>query len=293
MNLVTFSAGSFILRGAANQLANSAKRVNIFDEVNSVGLTDLAQDFPDEVNLIIAQFERYNIGFGWWAWKPLVIERELKQLENSQVLLYLDAGCYFVSDEQIKDAIETINSSPIEFDIIVQHVKGHGAKKYGSEEFKWTKPSTLKLLTNPNDANSPQWAATWILIKKNSRTTNLIEEWRKVSFKDEFSLIKSSSPDFAQDSLLIKHQCDQSVLSVLIKNNPNLIVDTLEVSFLRQKLDAVIVMGRNRSPLRFARRPQLNNSLQKFFYYIFLVESKVREMLLVRKIVAFYYRKVY
>ena len=290
MIFLTFSVGSLVLSGAANLLSKSARQIHLFDQVKSLGLADFSKDSLDKVNEIIEEYVRTNIGFGWWAWKPLLVEHELNKLKDGQMLLYLDAGCLFASDIIIKNAINFVESTKIEFDIIVQHADGYGVRKYGAEEFNWTKPETLKLLNDSNHAETPQWAASWMLIKKNSRTTKLTQEWRKVSFKDKFRFINLSLLDPSQPSQLIRHQHDQSILSICIKNSPNLLVDTPGIEILRQKLAGAIVVSRNRSPFKSVDRPKLDLLVQRFFYSLYLFETKMRRFRVYRKVNASYYR---
>jgi len=93
MRLVTFADGSLRWRLAGQRLERQAKQSQWFDSVHRWTAKMLHREIP--------KFRRENPtldlagtrGYGYWLWRPYILQRELDALASDECLLFLDAGC--------------------------------------------------------------------------------------------------------------------------------------------------------------------------------------------------------
>ena len=170
--------------------------------------------------------------------------------------------------------------------MVVTTVSGPGVRQFGSEEFKWTKPDVLKLLKNIDEQKTSQYSASWILIKKNKETSSLIRNWRELSFSDNFKNINEDSIDVQKNNFFIAHRNDQSLLSISVKNS--LLLLNTEKKFMEKMqklLHDNIETSRNRNPFVFNYLIARNTKIKKIFFYLYILENKIKKNKSVRKFI--------
>ena len=291
MKFVTFSAGSLILSKVSKNLAKSARNSHAFEEVTNWNLEKLTQVAPNEAKLIKQEFISSNTGFGWWAWKSLIIDIEMQNALEDDLILYMDAGNTFKKEVSLKKFVTTLEASKKNFDLVVTTVSGAGVRKFGSEEFKWTKPSVLNLLKNMDEQKTSQYAASWILIRKNEKTSTLIKNWRELSFSNDFKNIKENYEDVDTSDNFIMHRHDQSLLSISVKNSLLLLDTEQEVmAKLQNILNYYIETERNRNPIAFNYSIANNTKIKKIFFYLYVLENKIKNHKNMRKFIMLVYR---
>lgn len=192
---------------AGNRLLNQAKSLNLFDECYLITDEDLKKDndfWQKHKDFIENNYK----GYGFWIWKPYIIQKYMKKINNGDVLLYLDAGCEI--DIRKKNKINEI------FDIVkTDYILGTEAG--GCLEKHWTKRDIFIKLDCDNEKyyNSIQRQGGTNAFLKCNKTIKLIDKW--VYFSSKYNLINNSPsinenyPDF---------QCnrhDQSIFSLLTK----------------------------------------------------------------------------
>ncbi|MFM9151545.1 MAG: hypothetical protein ACKOPU_04635 [Candidatus Planktophila sp.] len=93
LHLFTFAAdnrmGGIRYKLAAEYVKSDAEEFNLFDSITIKGEDDLITDdnFQDHIPFVI-QNPR---GFGYWIWKPYLILKKLNEINEGEILLYLDA----------------------------------------------------------------------------------------------------------------------------------------------------------------------------------------------------------
>jgi hypothetical protein len=150
-----------------------------------------------------------NRGAGYWWWKSKVQLLALSQIDDGDLLLYLDAGFH-------------INKhAKLEFDRFVERVTNNvGLLVYNcgnSIEKYWTKRDLFKLLEcdTIEYTDSPQIASGAVLCQKNKLTMHLISEYDRLS---NIGHAFDDTPSFNQNyDGYVEHRHDQSVFSLLVK----------------------------------------------------------------------------
>ncbi|CAB4812172.1 unannotated protein [freshwater metagenome] len=291
MKFVTFSAGSLVLNKVSKNLTKVAKKSLAFEEVNNWNFNELAQVAPEECALILQEFVLSNTGFGWWAWKPLLIDIEMQRASENDLILYMDAGNTFKKNLNLKEFTTSLELSKKYFDLVVTTVDGAGTRQFGSEEFKWTKPDVLNLLKKIEDQKTSQYAASWILIRKNKQTCSLIREWKELSFANKFENINENYGHAQKLNSHIAHRHDQSLFSVALKNSELVSKNkNRELEVAQNLLSSNIEVSRNRTPFDFKSSNLIILKIKQIFYYSYILENKIKKYKSYRKIIVLFYR---
>lgn len=225
--LITFAAGSINYIEAGERLVEQGNNLKLFDK--SILFTDknLMNDkiFWDKHSDFIKKNKR---GFGYWLWKPYIILKTMNELENGDILLYLDCGCEFI--ENNKDLIIKY------FDYVKKDkIIGNEIKTLEGQFSKMDLIDYLKL-NNENILKSYQREAGANMFYVNGKTRKLVEEWYNIG--SEYNFIDDSSSKLKNINGFKEHRHDQSIFSLLTKKY-NI--------YSKQKITKIILSGRNRT----------------------------------------------
>lgn len=193
-------------------------KINWFDDIFCCGPDDLSNEFKNNKS-IQPVFNGQTRGGGWWTWKPQIIYQKLNEINDNDILIYIDAGCSLNvnAEKRFKEYIELINNS-----------------KYGILSFittqpllKWTNSATFdyhNIDYKSEIALSNIIMATVIIIKKNTHSLDIIQKWRKVVFDDP-NLFTNYYNKMNKTSGFKDHRHDQSNFSILCKKYGSIVLD--------------------------------------------------------------------
>lgn len=172
------------------------------DVVFEYGPQNIDRVFFEENRIVLEE----NRGGGYWLWKPYVICKALHQINDDDYLLYVDSGSYFISDmHTIIGCMEKNGDDIISFSLPFV-------------EKQWTKMEILEYMACKNSSkviDSCQRIATFIFMRKNSRTVAFMERYLFIS--QQKMLITDQLDTSIQDDSFIENRHDQSIFSVLAK----------------------------------------------------------------------------
>ena len=164
--LITYGDGIFTKQ--KERLKKEAEETKWFSRVFSYGREDVEEFYQQHKSFI----DSNQKGFGLWIWKPWLIKKALAQLQESDILIYCDAGVSFINVGQFKknrekafqDYISLLNSSS-------RPILTFAAVDYGQSRNNkyWSKMFLLKKAQLHHDdifLNSLQLEATVVLMKK-------------------------------------------------------------------------------------------------------------------------------
>lgn len=151
---------------------------------------------------------------GYYWWKPVVILHALNNIDDGDVLLYLDAGST-IKKEYEKRFNQYINI------LLKQRIKvlGFYLAGKGWKEYIWTKRDTFKFLNcdEKKYVRSSQVIATMIFFQRDKTAFKLLEEWKFYANCDH---IVNNDPSFEPNyEGFIEHRYDQSIFSLLLKKH--------------------------------------------------------------------------
>lgn len=175
-----------------------------FDKVYEYTREDIDEDFFHKNEKIL----NCKRGGGYWLWKPYFIDKTLQKLEEGDYLCYCDAGAFFLSSvHPLIQFMDRENQDILLFEL-------------SHPERNWTKRDVFLRLEcdAPEYADTKQRIATYLIIKKNVKTTEFVREWLKIGC--EYPIISDEdNVVFEQKNYegFISNRHDQSILSVLSK----------------------------------------------------------------------------
>lgn len=157
-------------------------------------------------------FSFYSRGFGYYIWKPYLIERALLELEEDDVLVYSDVGNHF--DRKSASRLR-------EYIAVASRARTPSLAPQLSSNFPeqhWTKREMIRFLRAEHEdaiLHSPQFEANLILIVNQPRAREMIRRWNEV-YESEPKLFDDSQ-SLDQFEGFVEHRHDQSAFSILGK----------------------------------------------------------------------------
>jgi hypothetical protein len=194
-----------------NQLVSSVKYHSPSINTLIYPKSKLDSEFTENYKAILEQ----RRGGGYWLWKPKIILDVLQELEDDDILIYLDS-MYLCTHNLIPLFDKSIENT----NIMVFTTK---PKSHVYHMRQWCKMDVIQKY-NMADAvfnkNITDCWAGFLIFKKNSDTVAFVEEWLKMccigeDITDSPSTIQNA-PEF------IDHRHDQSMLRIMChkKNIP-------------------------------------------------------------------------
>jgi hypothetical protein len=183
--------------------SNTAISIGEIDESIRYGYKDLDSKFIENNSHILNQ----RRGAGYWIWKPYIILKTLKKINDGDILFYTDSGCSFIkSINPLLEELETSNSGILLFELNSNFTNNLITKRdcffyMGMDEEPYL--SEIQIL------------ASFIIMKKNEFVVNFIEEWLK--FSQDYRIITDSPNECGLPNYdgFVDHRHDQSILSLL------------------------------------------------------------------------------
>jgi len=204
-HFITFGAGDKNYYEAGERLISQANEMNVFDGTNFYTDDDLKCD-PDFWTKHSEFIQNNPRGYGYWLWKSYLIKKKMQQLNDGDILLYLDCGCELDIRKKgiLLHFFELVKSSYIIGTSICNDID-------------WTKMDLiLKLdMLQSKHLLSPQSAAGALLFCVCDKTRQFVNEWYEIGCEyhniDDTPSMNKNFPSFKE------HRHDQSIFSLLTK----------------------------------------------------------------------------
>lgn len=230
---VFVSFASSDLWRSVKRITKQAEALQVFDEIYVCTEKDLDEDFLD---VFRDKLKFGTRGFGYWCWKPQIILQTLDKMEEGDTLLYTDVGChlraqgknrlleYFALAE--KHGIVAFQSKPLFNDDLE-------VKENILFEYKWTKGDVLdyfKVRHNKSITHTGTIGAGILFINKTQAVQEMMGKWLE-TYKTDFSLLDDSPSQSPNLSGFIEHRHDQSIWSILCKQNHVFTLSAFEYAY--------------------------------------------------------------
>lgn len=253
--LVVFGAGSEDLRAAASRLAEQATSFGWFHQVHLFDEKCLGSSYYDTFFKINVQRDK---GFGYWSWKPFLINLLYKRLGPGETLLYLDAGCELnrFGEKLFNDYVSRSHSKNVTL-FHLPHLSRHWTKKHPLLDFELFLEDRFQV------------TAAVLFFTKSPTTTRLIERWLELSSYEGGILLTDPTPNEPQRPGFQQHRHDQSLLSWAVYEAAiPTIPDETYFEDWRQGITKPILTLRNKTGeprLEFLLRPRWQRKLLRLF----------------------------
>lgn len=238
------------------------------DKVIEYSPSDLDEAFVKRNKKILS----YKRGAGLWLWKPYIILKTLKQINEGDYLFYCDAGAIYVNRIQyLIDCMEKHQQFVMVFELPLL-----------SRQF--TKKETFYLMDSI-DYEQNQILGGYILLKKNDFSESFISEWLNYCEDERILSPEYFCPEIKEFDDFVAHREDQSVLSILVrKHNLPVFRDPSdfgerpwqyarnEWSFVPKKYSnsdypKIIISNRKADPIKYLFKEKLKTILNKIGLY--------------------------
>lgn len=209
MNFYLTSFGNQRFKKSIKRIFEEGKQLNLFKQIYCWDENNLGEEFYNKhINFII----NTSRGFGYYLWKPHIIEKTLNIIPENSFLLYVDAGC-MINVEGKDRLIEYVN-------ILENSKKYILAFELDFPEKQWSKMDLCVRLNfiSEYQLNSKQCLSGIILFKNNIFTKSFVNEWKTI-MEESYHYIDDSPSIITNDQIFIENRHDQSVYSILIKKN--------------------------------------------------------------------------
>ena len=150
-------------------------------------------------------------GFGFWAWKPVVVLSRLNEVEDGDIVVYHDCGRAFYNYKF------TENIKPLVDKVINEH--GGVGVAFGHWHHKeYTKTECFNVMgcTDSYYKDSHQAVATWHIWKKQPISFEILHTWKIWNFHHSEIITDKGADKKDQPAGYHGHRHDQSILTNII-----------------------------------------------------------------------------
>lgn len=200
------------------RLKKESESVGWFDGT-IIETPETIQSFYKKHRFFIDANER---GYGYWIWKPYVILRQLREMEDGDMLFYTDAGATILPHrkKRFDEYVQLLNQS--EKPIITFCVPGYTERNLQKPaSLRKFKRNGLSLEHDEAFLESGQIESGVFLCKKNKFTVDFVQSWLDNLLENDYEL--------AHDFDCKEYRHDQSVLSILCKIHETTILYAIDV----------------------------------------------------------------
>lgn len=211
--------GSYYLTEGFPRFRSMAESMDIFDDIYTVCEKDLDANFYKRWGRYLIPYSR---GFGYWCWKPYFILKILEKMEDGDILLYSDIGCYFnpKGRERLLEYYDIVEKTPTGIlGVKSQEVSYNGMPETLYYEYEWTKGDLFEYYGVYNDkayTHTPQFESTIIFFKKGPVVMQFVRDWYQ-AYLDDYSLATDSPSRIPNLHGFKENRHDQSIFSILAK----------------------------------------------------------------------------
>ena len=203
MKLITFAAGNEKYFEMAKNLKNSAPEYET--TIYTQKFLKNHEDFWSHHKEFIANNSR---GYGYWLWKPFVIQQVMKTMQNDEIIFYCDSDFILRKD---RNFLEKLKKDVKNNKIITSST--------GEKEKSWNKKDTINRVGVTINEEDIQVQAGTLLIYVCDETRNLIDEWYSICCEQDYHYIDDSASIEPNYKLFKEHRHDQSIFSLLLKKH--------------------------------------------------------------------------
>ena len=204
IHLISYGDDNY--RDAKKRLEMEALNTGWFDSITVYGPEILDNNFKNKFKEVLS----HPRGAGYWIWKNYIIKKKISEINDNDILIYLDAGCSIneKGKKRFNEYIDMLNSSD---GGIISFKLSHLEKFYTTKEIF----NYFNIDTNGDIANDYQLVGGILIMKKTTKLKNKLDLVYKV-YEDNHLLVtdyynKNQAPYFREN----RH--DQSIFSIIRK----------------------------------------------------------------------------
>ena len=210
--LCSFADSSFC--NVIKRFQYEAMESGFFDDVVVYTEKDFDDDFWSRHHEFIEKNPR---GYGYWMWKPYVVNRTLKSIDEGDILVYLDTGCGIN-----KTGVKKFNHY---LRLVKESNLGCVCFYNGYIEKDWCKGDVLdyfKVRDNKEITDSQQIMGGIFFVRKNRNICQLIDRWEHTT-SNYYHLLDDSESESPNLPGFRENRHDQTIFSLLLKTTGGMV----------------------------------------------------------------------
>jgi hypothetical protein len=210
---MTFWGGELKWKFASLRLKKQLNLSSHFLEVKVYSPSELKSRCDSKTKNFIRENPK---GYGYWIWKPILILDFFRNNPNIDVLLYLDAGCEFISNP----------SSDITWSHYLEEVGKSDALFFQNDlkESSWTKQELFEYLNVSAAEQMTDQLVGGAFLMSRIFALDFCHRWLEIMQADNFLYANDEVNYLKQKMEFREHRYDQSTLSILAKREPNVCI---------------------------------------------------------------------
>lgn len=223
MKIYFITYGNEKFKYSLKRITKEAKLLGFFTKVIAYSEKDLP------LCILSSPLFISNRGGGYWLWKPYIIHKTLKQINEGDIIVYSDGGNSLLYSTKWDEYLSYLK----EYDSIVFQYKenyDYGWSKYNSQYHDspklkyWTKKSTVdhfsNLFSDGNDwLEKNKVMSGLIFVKKSKKSESLIDEWlNNMLYFPKIVCDLFENEKNIQVEGFSENRHDQSILSILVRS---------------------------------------------------------------------------
>jgi len=221
--IILYAFASLDLKRSVKRLEEQALNSNFYDSIKIITPNNFDHHIDLKASDLLKKGKKR--GYCYWFWKPLFLSRIMKEINNGDIIHYMDIGCHIkkTGSNRFYEYLDFMTDTSkwlVAFQYHTNNIKFLDKIKFQKrEEFKYTKSDLLQYfqcLNKKEITHSPQFISGTFFIKKNNDAERFIEKWNQV-FEERFDLIDDTPSHIKNFPGFIEHRHDQSVFSLLCK----------------------------------------------------------------------------
>jgi hypothetical protein len=223
--IILLSFATEDLKKTIKRLTVQATESGYYDEINILNPKNINSSNKNKLDKLISMGKKR--GYAYWYWKPLLILQTLENINNGDIIHYLDAGFHIYNNRSKKfyEYIDLI-SDPDKWLLAFQYKSIHINNSQDiifpkREEHMYTKGdifSYFKCSDKKEFTHTPQFSAGSFFLKKSDKSYFFLKKWVEV-FEKRFDLIDDTISKIPNFETFIENRHDQSIFSILCKIN--------------------------------------------------------------------------
>jgi hypothetical protein len=186
-----------------NKLKESVEKYDKTFEIIIFSKKDIDNNFLIENKYILDQ----NRGGGYWLWKPYIINETLKNINENDILFYIDSKYYFT--EKFSELYKSLFNE----DFLIWRNKPNEESYYLKN---WCKMDVIHKYNVYEEVFEKNMEACWagaMIMRKTNNVINIIQEWLTMCCSENITDI----PSIIQNSIEFNdHRHDQTLLSIVL-----------------------------------------------------------------------------
>lgn len=190
-----------------------AENFGIFDSIKFYEPKDISEEFYNKHKNVLEQ----KRGGGYWIWKYDIILQKLNEINDNDILVYIDCGCTINKDGKDKfyEYINMLNESP------------YGIISFQTDNIEriWTTKELFKFLDidlESDIAKSGQYVGGILIMKKSEHLLNILNKCIEIIDKDNNLITDLYNTN--QEHYFKENRHDQSILSLVRKKNNSIVI---------------------------------------------------------------------